>query len=119
MDQACTSTTLVAPGLALTAISSTRLAAEAPSRALASLSDRASRQVFTYTVRGTVTWSGQRLGASDRLYLLSGLPAARALAAEISVWTLHVGQNPYGERRGFGPDRIEPSRDEPEYRDQP
>jgi pimeloyl-ACP methyl ester carboxylesterase len=47
---------------------------EAVGRALASLSDRASRQVFTYTVRGTVTWSGQRLGASDRLYLLSGLP---------------------------------------------
>lgn len=47
---------------------------EAAGRALASLSDRPSRQAFTYTVRSTVTWSGQRLGATDRLYLLSGLP---------------------------------------------
>jgi pimeloyl-ACP methyl ester carboxylesterase len=47
---------------------------EAVGRALASLSDRASRQAFTHTVRGTVTWSGQRLGATDRLYLLSGVP---------------------------------------------
>jgi pimeloyl-ACP methyl ester carboxylesterase len=47
---------------------------EAVGRALASLSDRASRQAFTHTVRGTVTWSGQRLGATDRLYLLRGLP---------------------------------------------
>jgi pimeloyl-ACP methyl ester carboxylesterase len=47
---------------------------EAVGRALASLSDRASRQAFTHTVRGTVNWSGQRLGATDRLYLLRGLP---------------------------------------------
>jgi len=47
---------------------------EAVGRALASLSDRAARQAFTHTVRGTVTWGGQRLAATDRLYLLSGLP---------------------------------------------
>lgn len=47
---------------------------EAVGRALASLSDRASRQAFTYTVRGTVTWAGQRLAATDRLYLLRGMP---------------------------------------------
>ena len=47
---------------------------EAVGRALASLSDRASRQAFTHTVRSTVTWAGQRLAATDRLYLLCGLP---------------------------------------------
>jgi pimeloyl-ACP methyl ester carboxylesterase len=47
---------------------------EAVGRALASLSDRPSRQAFTHTVRSTVTWAGQRLAATDRLYLLSGLP---------------------------------------------
>jgi pimeloyl-ACP methyl ester carboxylesterase len=47
---------------------------EAVGRALASLGDRASRQAFAHTVRSTVTWSGQRLAATDRLYLLSGLP---------------------------------------------
>jgi pimeloyl-ACP methyl ester carboxylesterase len=46
----------------------------AAGRALHSLSDGASRRAFTHTVRCTVTWSGQRLAATDRLYLLSGLP---------------------------------------------
>lgn len=43
-------------------------------RALNSLRDGASRRAFTHTVRGTLCWSGQRLAATDRLYLLSGLP---------------------------------------------
>ncbi len=47
---------------------------EAVGRALSSLRDGASRRAFTHTVRGTLCWSGQRLAATDRLYLLSGLP---------------------------------------------
>lgn len=47
---------------------------EAIGRALSSLRDGASRRAFTHTVRGTLCWSGQRLAATDRLYLLSGLP---------------------------------------------
>ena len=43
-------------------------------RALGSLSDPDSRAAFTHTVRGTLTWSGQRLAATELLYLLSGLP---------------------------------------------
>jgi pimeloyl-ACP methyl ester carboxylesterase len=47
---------------------------EAVGRALRSLNDRAARQAFTHTVRGTLSWSGQRLAATDRLDLLRGLP---------------------------------------------
>ncbi len=47
---------------------------DAVGRALGSLRDRDSRTAFLHTVRGTVTWSGQRLAATDRLYLLSGVP---------------------------------------------
>jgi pimeloyl-ACP methyl ester carboxylesterase len=47
---------------------------DALARAVGSLSDRESRQAFTHTVRSTVCWSGQRLAAADRLYLLAGLP---------------------------------------------
>lgn len=47
---------------------------QAVGRALSSLRDGESRRAFTHTVRGTLCWSGQRLAATDRLYLLSGLP---------------------------------------------
>jgi pimeloyl-ACP methyl ester carboxylesterase len=43
-------------------------------RALRSLTDPATRQAFLVTLRATVSWAGQRLDATDRLYLLAALP---------------------------------------------
>jgi pimeloyl-ACP methyl ester carboxylesterase len=43
-------------------------------RALRSLTDPATRQAFLSTLRATVSWTGQRLDATDRLYLLAALP---------------------------------------------
>jgi pimeloyl-ACP methyl ester carboxylesterase len=43
-------------------------------RALHSLADPGTRQAFLSTLRATVSWSGQRLDATDRLYLLAALP---------------------------------------------
>lgn len=43
-------------------------------RALLALRDPHARAAFLDTVRGAVNWSGQRLSATDRFDLLSGLP---------------------------------------------
>jgi pimeloyl-ACP methyl ester carboxylesterase len=47
---------------------------DAVARALRSLADRGAREAFVQTLRGAVSWSGQRLAASDRFYLLAELP---------------------------------------------
>jgi pimeloyl-ACP methyl ester carboxylesterase len=47
---------------------------DAVARALRSLADRGARGAFVQTLRGAVTLSGQRLAATDRLYLLAQLP---------------------------------------------
>jgi pimeloyl-ACP methyl ester carboxylesterase len=44
------------------------------SRILRSLTDPDARRVFLHTLRGAVSWSGQRLDATDLLYLLAELP---------------------------------------------
>ena len=41
---------------------------------LRALQDLANRQAFLCTLRGVASWSGQRLDATDRLYLLAELP---------------------------------------------
>jgi pimeloyl-ACP methyl ester carboxylesterase len=41
---------------------------------LASLADPGARAAFVQTIRGVLDWSGQRLDATDRLYLLADLP---------------------------------------------
>jgi pimeloyl-ACP methyl ester carboxylesterase len=43
-------------------------------RALRTLGGADARSAFRSTLRGVATWSGQRLDATDRLYLLAGLP---------------------------------------------
>lgn len=43
-------------------------------RILRSLTDPDARRVFLHTLRGAVSWSGQRLDATDLLYLLAELP---------------------------------------------
>jgi pimeloyl-ACP methyl ester carboxylesterase len=43
-------------------------------RAARSLTDPDTRQAFLSTLRATVNWAGQRLDATDRLYLLAALP---------------------------------------------
>ena len=43
-------------------------------RALGSLAGRDVRRAFVHTLRGVVGWSGQRLDALDRLYLLAEVP---------------------------------------------
>jgi pimeloyl-ACP methyl ester carboxylesterase len=43
-------------------------------RALRALHNLDSRRAYLHTLRGVATWSGQRLDATDRLYLLSELP---------------------------------------------
>jgi len=47
---------------------------DAVARALRSLTDRGAREAFVQTLRGAVTWSGQRVAATDRFYLLAELP---------------------------------------------
>jgi pimeloyl-ACP methyl ester carboxylesterase len=43
-------------------------------RALRALHNLDSRRAYLHTLRGVATWSGQRLDATDRLYLLAQLP---------------------------------------------
>jgi len=43
-------------------------------RALRALQDLGRRQAYLHTLRGVASWSGQRLDATDRLYLLAELP---------------------------------------------
>ncbi|WP_232668782.1 alpha/beta fold hydrolase [Pseudonocardia sp. TRM90224] len=42
--------------------------------AFASLDDGGARGAFAQTVRGTLSWSGQRLEGTERFYLLAGTP---------------------------------------------
>ncbi|GAY08368.1 alpha/beta fold hydrolase [Pseudonocardia sp. N23] len=44
------------------------------SYALTSFADHDARQAFVHTVRSTLSWSGQRLDGTDRLYLLADVP---------------------------------------------
>ncbi|GAA4698422.1 alpha/beta fold hydrolase [Pseudonocardia yuanmonensis] len=53
--------------------------------ALASFADHGAREAFIHTVRSALTWSGQRLDGTGRLYLLADLPVLLVAGTDDAV----------------------------------